>query len=140
MAERAPVLFLWEFGKPPEVAIEIVSNTVGGEDGEKKKKYARMHVAYYVIYDPQRQVMADVLTIYQLRGFEYERQKETQFPFNLGLTLWDGVFEGKASTWLRWTDEHGEIILTGRERAEAERRRAQEERQRAEEERQRAAQ
>ncbi|MEJ7710094.1 MAG: Uma2 family endonuclease [Pyrinomonadaceae bacterium] len=30
--------FIWEFGKPPEVAIEIVSNKEGNEDGEKEKE------------------------------------------------------------------------------------------------------
>jgi Uma2 family endonuclease len=125
--------FLWEFGKPPEVVIEIVSNTEGEEDGEKKKKYARMRVTYYVIYDPLLQVMPEALTVYQLRGFEYEKQETAQFPsLKLGLTLWEGTFEGKQSTWLRWTDEHGEIILTGKERAEQERQRAEQERQRAE--------
>ncbi|MDQ3687469.1 MAG: Uma2 family endonuclease [Acidobacteriota bacterium] len=125
--------FVWEFGKPPEVVIEIVSNTVGGEDGEKRKKYARMRVGYYVIYDPQRQVMSEPLTVYHLQGFEYEKQTDAQFPaLRLGLTLWDGVFEGKESTWLRWTDEHGRIIPTGKERAEQERERAQQERERAE--------
>ncbi|MEJ7617809.1 MAG: Uma2 family endonuclease [Pyrinomonadaceae bacterium] len=125
--------FLWEFGKPPEIAIEIVSNTVGGEDGEKKKKYARMRVTYYVIYDPQQQVMAEPVTVYHLQGFDYEQQASAQFPaLKLGLMLWDGVFEGKETTWLRWTDEHGEIILTGRERAEQERQRAEKEHHRAE--------
>ncbi|MDX2029252.1 MAG: Uma2 family endonuclease, partial [Blastocatellia bacterium] len=32
--------FLWEFGKLPEVVIEIVSDREGDEDGEKRKKYA----------------------------------------------------------------------------------------------------
>ncbi|MFN7946819.1 MAG: Uma2 family endonuclease [Blastocatellia bacterium] len=131
--------FLWEFGKPPDVAIEIVSNTEGHEDGEKKKKYARMKVSYYVIYDPQRQVMPDALTVYRLNGFEYERQTEAQFPeLRLGLTLWEGAYEGKHESWLRWADEHGEIILTGKERAEQERERAEQERERARQERERA--
>lgn len=127
--------FLWEFGKLPEVAIEIVSNTEGGEDGEKRQKYARMRVSYYVIYDPLRQVMPDVLTVYRLSGFAYERQDSAQFPdLQLGLTLWEGIYEGKHDTWLRWTDEHGSIISTGKERAEqAEVQRAQEH-QRAERE------
>src|SRR5712692_11855269 len=30
--------FVWEFGKPPELVLEIVSNQEGGEDGEKKRK------------------------------------------------------------------------------------------------------
>jgi Uma2 family endonuclease len=131
--------FLWEFGKPPEVVIEIVSNTEGGEDGEKKQKYARMRVEYYVIYDPLRQVMPEALTVYQLRGYAYEEWSERQFSdLKLGLTLWEGEYEGKRDVWLRWTDEHGQIIPTGKERAEHERLRAEHERQRAEHERQRA--
>ncbi len=83
--------------------------------------------------------MPDALTVYQLHGFEYDKQTSTQFPaLKLGLKLWDGVFEGKESTWLRWIDEHDEIIPTGRERAEEERQRAQHEHERAEQERERA--
>lgn len=139
--------FLWEFGKPPELAIEIVSNKEGGEDGEKKQKYARMRVSYYVIYDPLRQIMDDVLTVYRLRDWVYERQEEAQFPLvGLGLTLWEGVFEGKQDTWLRWMDERGELIPTGKERADwqsslAEQERAAKEEalRQLEQERQRAA-
>ena len=133
--------FIWEFGKPPELVLEIVSNTEGGEDTEKRRKYAWMKVPFYVIYDPQRQVMAEVLTIYRLQGLQYERQDTTQLDcLKLGLTLWEGEFEGKADTWLRWTDEHGGLILTGKERAEQERQRAEQERQRADQEYQRAEQ
>jgi hypothetical protein len=133
--------FLWEFGKPPDLAIEIVSNKEGKENDEKKQKYARMRVKYYVIYDPTHQILPDVLTIYHLRDFEYEKQESTRFPsLNLGLTLWEGSFEGKQETWLRWTDEAGQIIPTGKERAAQERQRAEQEQQRAEQERQRAEQ
>ena len=132
---------LWEFGKPPDVVIEIVSNTEGGEADEKRQKYARMRVIYYVIYDPLRQVMPDVLTIYRLSGTDYERHSSSRFPdIRLGVTLWDGTYEGKTDTWLRWTDADGNLILTGKERAEQERQRAEQERQRAEQERQRAEQ
>jgi Uma2 family endonuclease len=120
---------LWEFGKPPDVVIEIVSNTVGGEADEKYQKYARMRVIYYVIYDPLRQVMPDVLTIYRLSGTDYERHNSLRFPdIGLGVMLWDGTYEGKADTWLRWTDADGNLILTGKERAEQERQRAEQER------------
>jgi Uma2 family endonuclease len=37
---------LWQFGKVPEVAIEIVSNKVGEELGEKLKIYEKMRVSY----------------------------------------------------------------------------------------------
>ena len=127
---------LWEFGKPPDVVIEIVSNTEGGEADEKRQKYARMRVIYYVIYDPLRQVMPDVLTIYRLSGTDYERHSSPRFPdIGLGVTLWDGTYEGKTDTWLRWTDADGNLILTGKERAEQEHQRAEQEHQRAEQER-----
>ncbi len=122
------------------MVLEIVSNTEGNEDGEKKPKYARMRVDYYVIYDPLRQVMSDVLTIYRRCDSVYERQETARFPtLKLGLTLWEGVFEGKHDTWLRWTDEHGGLMPTGKELAEQERQRAEQEHQRAEQEHQRAA-
>jgi len=131
--------FVWEFGKPPELVLEIVSNTEGNEDVEKKPKYARMRVDYYVIYDPLRQVMSNVLTIYRRCDGVYERQETARFPtLKLGLTLWEGTFEGKHDTWLRWTDEHGVLIPTGKELAEQERLRAEQEYQRAEQEHQRA--
>jgi len=133
--------FLWEFGKPPEVVIEIVSNRVGEEDSRKRQQYERMRVQYYVIYDPLTQVMDDVLTIYRLDNLRYVRHPSTSLPgLELGLTLWEGVFEGKHDTWLRWTDSHGVLLPTGKERAEQERQRAEQERQRAEQEQQRAEQ
>jgi Uma2 family endonuclease len=131
--------FIWEFGKPPELVLEIVSNTEGGEDTEKRRKYAWMRIPFYVIYDPQRQVMADVLTVYRLRDLQYERQETALFScLKLGLTLWKGEYEGKVDTWLRWTDEHGVLIPTGKERADQEHQRADQEHQRADQEHQRA--
>jgi Uma2 family endonuclease len=131
--------FVWEFGKPPDLAIEIVSNTVGGEDDEKKQMYARMRIGYYVIYDPLRQILPDVLTVYRLCDLVYEHQESAQFPsLNLGLTLWEGTFEDKHDTWLRWTDGHGVIILTGKESAEQERQRAEQAESQLAQERQRA--
>lgn len=131
--------FIWEFGKPPDIAVEIVSNKEGGENEEKKKKYARMKVSYYVIYDPIQQVMPDMLTIYSLHGSDYEKQESRLLhDLKLGLTLWEGAFEGKDAIWLRWTDERGQIILTGRERAEKERERAEQAEQLLKQERERA--
>jgi hypothetical protein len=68
-----------------------------------------------------------------LDDLAYKRQETTRFPsLRLGLTLWEGVFEGKHDTWLRRTDEHGVLIPTGKEQAEQERQRAEQEHQRAE--------
>ncbi len=124
--------FIWEFGKPPDLALEIVSNTEGDEADGKKKKYARMRVYWYVVFDPLKHVMDDVLTIFRLDGTEYvvHQAGEPRFPAGftlnpgavpLGLTLWDGEFEGKRSVWLRWIDADGALIPTGKERANYER-------------------
>ena len=43
---------------------------------------------------------------------------------NLGLTLWDGEFEGRSDSWLRWCDRDKNILLTGDERADQEQQRA----------------
>ena len=131
--------FVWEFGKPPDLVVEIVSNREGNEVGRKRQRYAGMGVGYYVIHDPLHQVMDDELRIYRLSDGSYERQESRWFPeLRLGLMLWDGVFEAVRSRWLRWIDEHGVMIPTGRERADEEHRRADEERQRADEEHRRA--
>jgi Uma2 family endonuclease len=146
--------FMWEYGKPPDVVIEIVSNKEGGEDTEKLAGYARIGVRYYVIYDPEQLLDKRTLRGFELQGMEYQPLAE---PFwlpgvELGLRLWQGRFEDYENTWLRWVDAAGEPIPTGveqaeqhrevaqlqRQRAEQQRRRADEEHQRAEAERQKA--
>jgi Putative restriction endonuclease len=131
---------IWEYGKPPEVVIEIVSNKIGGEDGVKLRTYARMGVAYYVIYDPTTQLSDQVLRLYELRPTDYVALAEPWLPgVELGLMLWQGTFEDREDTWLRWCNREGQLLLTGTERAEQERQRAEhaeplltQERQRAE--------
>src|SRR5262249_50540377 len=111
--------FVWEFGKVPELVLEIVSNKKGGELTGKFKDYARMGVNYYVIYDPQKHLSKDVLCVYELGfGKRYRPRKDYQLP-DLGLSfpLWKGVFEGHKNTWLRWLGAQGRLISTGEERA-----------------------
>jgi Uma2 family endonuclease len=139
----------WEFGKAPEVAIEIVSNRRGSELGSKKLDYARMGIAYYVVFDALQQIQepeqmdGQLLRTYALTAGRYV---ELAAPFlletvGLGLTLWEGDYEEAAGLWLRWTDLNGRLIPTGAERAdqaEARAERAEIERQQAEIERQQA--
>ena len=112
--------FVWEFGKPPDLVVEIVSNREGNEVGSKRLAYARMGVRYYVIYDPLHRVMREDVRVYRLRDGGYERQESLRFAeLRLGLRLWEGAFEGVWwSGWLRWTDEHDVLIPMGKERAE----------------------
>jgi Uma2 family endonuclease len=118
--------FLWEFGKPPDVVVEIVSNTRGQETDKKLKEYTRLRISYYVIFDPQKLIQAEILNVYELHVGEYVLKPDNHLEkIGLGLTLWEGVFEGKQEVWLRWCDVEGRLIPTGREQAEQERERAE---------------
>lgn len=131
--------FFWEYGKAPELVIEVVSNRKGGETMRKLEKYARCGITYYAIYDPTHQLGKQTLRLYELRDGAYIQRTQRWFPgIGLGLTLWQGVYEDKTDTWLRWCDEQGNVILTGAERAELEAHRAQDAAQRAALEAQRA--
>ena len=111
---------LWEYGKVPEVALEIVSNKEGGELDHKLKTYARKGIHYYVVFDPLLLLSGDKLRVYEPGLLNhYRRRDDFRLPdIGLGLTLWQGEFEGVAAQWLRWTDGQGNLLLTGAERAE----------------------
>ena len=94
----------------------------------------RWAYSIYVIYDPQQILFNDPIRVYQLVAREYLLRPDYRLlGVDLSLTLWYGMFEDKRSLWLRWSDQMGNLILTGAERAKEERQRAEEERQRAEE-------
>jgi Uma2 family endonuclease len=123
---------VWKFGKPPEIALEIVSNQVGDELGAKFHIYEYMRVSYYVVYDPTQQLGKSVLRIFELRGRRYQERQETWLEqVGLGLTLWQGEFEGRQDTWLRWCDQNSVILPTGDERAEQAQERAEQAQERA---------
>jgi hypothetical protein len=133
--------FIWRYGKPPEVVIEVVSNRKGNEDSSKFATYAEIGVPFYVIFDPDQHLSTEVLRIYGLQLGEYQLQSESWLAkVQLGLRLWEGSYEDMPATWLRWCNQDGTLIPTGSERAEQERERAEQERERAEQERERAEQ
>jgi Uma2 family endonuclease len=162
--------FVWEFGKVPDVCIEIVSNQEGdelilsqksqqkGKGTSKKEIYAQMGVPYYVVFDPLRQIQGEtemngaLLRVWSISPIGYTELTPSQGVtevgdsvwlegVGLGLTLWEGPFEEDISRlWLRWCDRDGQVIPTGAEGQALERQRAEQERQRAEQERQRAEQ
>ncbi len=132
--------FVWELGKVPDVCIEIVSNRKGNELDSKKDDYARIGIAYYVVFDPLQQLQREdelngkLLQVWALTAGQYVEMPE---PFwlqtvGLGLTVWEGEFEEQASTWLRWCDRDGQVIPTGAEGRDFERQGREVERQRAE--------
>ncbi|TAF30716.1 MAG: Uma2 family endonuclease [Oscillatoriales cyanobacterium] len=108
----------WEFGKPPEIAIEIVSPTPGNELGSNLIDYARMRIPYYVVYDPLRELRGSTLRVFELQNQSYGPKTDAWFPeVGLGLTLWEGEFEKVTGTWLRWCYPSGAPIPTGGELA-----------------------
>lgn len=125
--------FFWEFGKPPEVTIAIVSNREGQELTRKLRDYAQIGIAYYVVFDPLRQIQdSDLMNGALLRvfGLTVGRYRDISEPFwletvGLGLTLWDGEFEQVQGVWLRWCDRQGTIVPTGAEDRDRERSRAE---------------
>ncbi|MEH2302572.1 MAG: Uma2 family endonuclease [Nostoc sp.] len=122
---------VWRFGKPPEVVLEIVSNKEGDELGKKLQIYEHMRASYYIVYDPNQQLGEKVLSVYELRGRRYFESQETWLEqVGLGITLWEGEFEGRQDHWLRWCYQDGNVLSTGDERAEQERQRAEQAEQR----------
>ena len=137
--KRKRAYFIWEFGKTPEVVMEIVSNKIGGEDDEKLTRYAQMRIPYYVIYDPEQQLSDQLVRIYEVQGASYVQRTDHWLPsIGLGLVLWHGRFEDREDRWLRWVDQQGNLLLTGQERAEQADQRAEQADQRAQQSDQRA--
>ncbi|MBC8123746.1 MAG: Uma2 family endonuclease [Gemmatimonadaceae bacterium] len=146
--------FVWEFGKVPEVCIEIVSNQEGdeltlskksrqkGKTTVKKSIYAQIGVRYYVVFDPLQQIQARdemdgaLLRVWSISPDGYTELTPSQGitligqsvwlnAAGIGLTLWEGQFEEEVTRlWLRWCDRDGRIIPTGAEGREIERQRA----------------
>lgn len=119
--------FVWEMGKPPDVAIEVVSNQFGNELGSKLRDYAAIGVSYYAVFDPFAQLGDRSLRVFGLHEGHYQEMSlvlgnNAQSLFwleqvELGLLVRSGEYEGKQDIWLRWCDRNGEIYLGGRELA-----------------------
>jgi hypothetical protein len=118
--------FLWRYGKPPEVVIEIVSNRDGDELGKRFQRYRQIRVAYYVVYDPLHLLGDASIRTFELRGDLYVSVERPWFEsVGLGLVEWEGVFEGTPGRWLRWCTRDGIVVPTGAERAQTSDLRAQ---------------
>lgn len=160
--------FTWEFGKDPEICIEIVSNAEGdelvlskksqqkGKTTTKKDIYAQIGIPYYVVFDPLQQIQGPdemngvLLRVWAIAPGGYTELTPSQgltapgqvvwlAAIELGLTLWSGQFEEEVTRlWLRWCDREGQVIPTGAEGREIERQGREIERQGREAERQRA--
>lgn len=129
---------MWEFGKRPDLVIEVVSN-IDRHEERKLRGYADIGIPYYVIHDPDHHLSQRTLRAYELHGTDYVEMMKPMFPqLGLGLTLWEGYYRGLEDVFARFVDLEGELLLTGCEKADSESQRADSESQRADSESQRA--
>ncbi|MDC0835278.1 hypothetical protein CKA32_006277 [Geitlerinema sp. FC II] len=126
--QRHSPYFIWQFGKSPDLVLEIVSDRYGDELGSKLATYERLRVSYYVVFDPDKLIGEATLTVYELRGKCYfeiakiDRDGKSIWleQVGLGLLLWQGDFEEKENLWLRWCDRESHVLPTGFELAQQE--------------------
>ena len=112
--------YIWRYGKPPELVVEIVSNRVGEELTSKLADYARIGVAYYLVFDPSHQLGERILRLFERHASSYvEVLDPTWMPdLKLGVALWAGEYDGLEATWLRWRSSDGTLLATGHEKSE----------------------
>ncbi|QYO62757.1 Uma2 family endonuclease [Leptolyngbya sp. 7M] len=123
---------LWEEqGVPPILALEVVSQTPGGEYDEKMSIYARLGVLYYVIYNPRFWQRDKHLPfeVYKVVEGAYQLQRGEPFwmpEIGLGIGRCSLPTDPMQREALGWFDQKGDRYLS---EAEAERQRAEAERQ-----------
>lgn len=126
--------FTWLAGKAPELVVEIISNKIGNENSDKMSIYAQMGVAYYILIDPYFCLYKDRLNVFVLENGQYNRLESPHFympEVQLGIMIWEGIFEQEKVPWARWCNKEGNLLYTGRERTDEEKERADKEKERA---------
>jgi Uma2 family endonuclease len=134
---------VWQEGVNPFVVVELLSPGTEKEDlGQtlrevnqpptKWEVYERtLRVPFYIVFDRY----TDQLRVFRLTGSSYielelSEPRVWMNDIQLGLGLWQGVYQGIDRIWLRWYDADGNWVLTPeeRERQEVERERRRVER------------
>ncbi len=117
-----------------------MANKEGKALSDKLLDCARIGVAYYIVYDPRTLIGERPLRVFARQGLRYTEMDALWLDqVGLGLTLWEGEYEGMRQMWLHWCDADGNLLFTGQEAAAEKERQLLAERARAEQERQRAA-
>ena len=143
---------VWEEGKPPDVVIELLSETTANNDKNQKKLIYQnqMRVSEYFWYDPFN---PNDFAGFDLNSGAYqqialnEKNQLVSKVLDLALVRWEGNYRGVDATWLRWATLDGDLFPTSQEmviitqqRADEIEQIAEQEKQRAEQEKQRAEQ
>ena len=124
---------LWKESVAPLIAIEFVSGN-GNEErdatpasaSEKAGKFwvyeQAIRIPFYAIFDAWK----DILEVYRLVDGRYAKMEPNErghfaiAPMAVELGLQQEIQQREMTTWLRWWDEDGNLLLTGDERAIAE--------------------
>jgi Uma2 family endonuclease len=141
--------FWWVFeedGKFPDAIIELLSPTTAKEDRTTKKALYEQdfRTPEYFCYDPDTAQLEGwrLLTASYQPITANDRGRLWSEELGVWIGLWEGTYQGRRTTWVRFFDLDGQLLLTETEavnqRAETEHQRAETERQRAETEHQRA--
>lgn len=117
MSTEGKSYLCWDMGKPPDIVIEVVSNTDGDELTTKKQIYAaNVRAPRYIVWDERNRLKSGRLNAFVLREDEYEASDALWFPkIGLGLCIWSGAYDNYPGDWLRWCDVNGQLIATGEE-------------------------
>lgn len=118
---------LWQETVAPTVLLEFVSGD-GSEERDRTLREGKFWVyehvirpAYYGIYDVNRQHLEMFhqvgARLELLEPSENRRFRIRGLDVELG--IWSGTHEDFDLPWLRWWDAQGNLLLTGREEAEA---------------------
>ncbi|AVQ71396.1 hypothetical protein B5D77_08855 [Microcystis sp. MC19] len=113
-------------GEIPEIVLEFISETEGGEYSiNPHYPYGKwyfyeqiLQVPVYGIFQPK----TGELEIYRLNQGRYEQQKPNEnnrywiAEINLFLGVWQGKKAEVTAYWLRWWDKSGNLLLWGSER------------------------
>jgi len=111
---------VWEEGKPPDVVIELLSESTASNDKNAKKLIYQnqMRVSEYFWYDPFN---PDDFAGFDLNSGTYqqialnEKNQLVSKVLNLSLVRWKGNYRGVDATWLRWATFDGELFPTSQE-------------------------
>lgn len=151
---------VWEEGKPPDIVIELLSESTAKKDkGPKKQIYRdKLKVPEYYWFDPHnpedfqgfflKKSKLSKICVYEPIAPDAQNRLVSK-SLGLALTHWHGIYEGVTATWLRWETLSGKLLLTSQEiqtqranteakRANAAEQQAQAEAKRANAEKQRA--
>ena len=136
---------MWEESVAPFLVVELLSPGTEDEDlgntlrvvdkpPTKWQVYEQiLRIPYYVIFDRY----VNQLRVFKLMGLRYREidipeEKHWLEEIELGIGVWEGVYQGTFGKWLRWYDANDIWVPTPQEASEFERSRAESEQLRAE--------